>query len=881
MLKPEQLRCEYLENPLAIDEPRPRLSWILQSIERGRKQSAYQVLVAATAGNLAKNRGDLWNSGRVRNDQSVHVVYGGRKLQSCDRCHWKVRAWDNNGKPGPWSKPAFWEMGLLRESDWKAKWIGCAEELKPVYHDVPPSPVFRHEFTLAKPVKSARVYICGLGYYKLFLNDRQVGDHALDPAFTKYDRRVLYVAHDIAKFLKTGRNAIGVMLGNGWYNAHTRCNWNFDYAPWRDLPKLLLQARIEFDDGTIRTIGSDDSWKASSGPIMFDGLRNGEIYDAREEKSGWDKAGYDDRFWHSTLVTRSPGGIYASQKMPPIRVIETIKPAGVSEVKPGVFVFDMGQMFSGWAKLTVRGPAGATVTMRYSERLGAGGDIDTSNMDKSIKSGSFQTDMYILKGQGLEEYEPSFTYHGFQFVQVSGFPGKPTLSSLLGRVAHTALGRQGEFACSNDLLNRIQRLVLWSTRCNYHGIPTDCPHREKNGWTGDAMLSAEQALYNFDAASSYTKWMEDFRDEQRPSGQLPGIVPTGGWGYNWGSGPAWDSTYTHIPWYLYRYRGDLRILARHYAGMKRYLEFMTTMATGHIVSFGLGDWCPPRARQSTMTPVAVTSTGYYYANARILANAAKLLGKSADAGKFERLARQIKKAFIARFYNKKTGTITGEQQTSLACALYQGLLDPPEAQKTLAALEAEIKKRDYHIDCGILGAKYVMHALHDHGRDDLACAIATRKGYPGWEHWIASGATTLWETWEGEHSRIHHMFSDIGAWFYRALAGIDLFPDQPGFKRFIVRPSVAGDITWARAAHCCPYGWIRNEWRRTGKKFMMNVTIPPNTTAEVHLPAKDAAAATESGRPAGKAPAVRFLRMENNRAVFDVGSGRYRFASRI
>jgi len=873
--------CEYLANPLGIETARPRLSWKLRSERREERQTAYEVQAASDRDALERGKSDLWKTGKVRSSQSVHVEYAGRALRSRQGCWWRVRVWDARGRASPYSPPAYFEMGLLRPSDWRARWITCPPITVP---DVPeqPSPVLRKAFRLDRPPVSARAYVSGLGYFELYVNGRRIGDHVLDPAFTRYDRRALYVTHDVTGALAVGENVLGVMLGNGWYNCQTAEVWNFQQAPWRDRPKLLLQLHVTSDDGTETVVCSDGTWRASTGPVIFDALRNGETCDARQEKAGWDTAAYDDRGadWHDAQILPGPGGTMHAQQHTPIRVTGTVDPVALREVRPGVFVCDMGRTFSGWARVGVSGPAGTQVTLRYAEKLLEDGDIDQSNIAGFLKSGDCQTDRYTLKGEGLETWEPRFTYHGFRYIQVTGWPGKPAAGDVRSRVVHTDFARRGEFACSNELLNRIHVCVLGSTLSNYHGLPTDCPHREKNGWTGDAHLSAEQVLYNFNAESAYTKWIDDFADVQRPSGQLPGIVPTGGWGYNWGSGPAWDSAYLLIPWYLYRYRGDARLLERHYEGMRRYVDFLGTIADGHIVRFGLGDWCPPTGgADSHVCPAELTSTAYYCSDARIVSQAAALAGKAADARKYSRLAEAIRQAFLRRYYDPASGQLTGRCQTSLATALYHDLLPTAERPKVLRALLEEIDRRDGHIDCGILGTKYVMHCLTDAGRADVAYRIATQEDFPSWGHWIRQGATTLWERWDGEASRCHHMFSDIGAWFYKALGGI--VPETPGFRRVTIRPNVVGDLEWVRADHKSPFGTIRSHWRREGNRLVMEVAVPPNSDATVYVPAAEDSAVSEGGRPVRRAPGVALLRTEPGRAVFNVCSGTYVFASEL
>ncbi len=556
------LLCEYLENPLGIDVARPRLFWQMESDRRGERQTAYQVLAASTPERLAAGEGDLWDSGKVESDRSIQVPYEGKPLRSGQTAWWKVRAWDRDSKPTDWSPPATFEMGLLAKGDWRGKWI--ARTADTAYS---PAPHLRREFDVAGKVKRARIYISGLGYHDLSLNGKKVGDHLLDPGYTRYDRRVLYVTHDVTDRLVQGGNAVGVILGTGWCNVHTLAVWRFDRAPWRAAPKLLLQMRIEYEDGREETIASDERWRTSTGPIVFESIYGGETYDARLEKTGWDAAGFNDAGWEPAKAVEAPKGVLRAQMMPPIRASKTIAPVMVTEPRPGVFVYDLGQNLAGFARLTVSGPAGTRVVMRYGERLAPDGTVDQTNIAqhqvKTTPPQPFQTDTYILKGLGQETWEARFVYHGFQYVEVTGAPGKLGPENLRGRFIHSDVETSSRFGCSNPLLNKIWRNTLWSYLSNLQGIPTDCPHREKNGWTGDAHLAAEQAMYNFFPPAVYTKWIGDLADEQRPTGELPGIVPTGGWGYDWGNGPAWDSAFLIIPWYMYRYNQNHWIEIRH------------------------------------------------------------------------------------------------------------------------------------------------------------------------------------------------------------------------------------------------------------------------------------------------------------------------------
>ncbi|MGA2496894.1 MAG: family 78 glycoside hydrolase catalytic domain [Tepidisphaeraceae bacterium] len=891
------LRCEYLENPLGIDAASPRLSWILASddpVARGLSQTAFQIVVASAAQELAQDRADLWDSGKVVSSQTAQLHYAGKPLASGQHCFWKVRSWDQAGTASRWSEPASWEMGLLDPQDWQAKWIGRTDDTASN-----PAPYLRRVFELKGPVKQARAYISGLGYYELSLNGRKVGDAVLDPGYTRYDRRVLYVTHDITAQLQPGRNAVGVILGNGWQNVHTKGVWNFHEAPWRASPRLLAQLRVDYVDGTSEVITGDESWKVSTGPIVFDSIYGGETYDARLEKNGWDTAGFDDAAWQSAKLLEAPKGKLSAQAMPPIRIDRELKPVKITEPSPGVFIFDIGQNLAGFAKLTVSGPAGTKVRMRYGERLAKDGSLDVADIAQHIvkkwPEQQYQTDTYVLKGSGVETWHARFCYHGFQYVEVTGFPGQPTLDNLRALYIHSDIPQAGKFECSNPMLNRIEQAARWSFLSNLQGIPTDCPHREKNGWTGDAHLAAEQGMFTYFPATIHAKWINDLGDEQRPTGELPGIVPTSGWGYAWGNGPAWDSAFLLIPYYQYIYYGDTENFRRHYDGMKRYVDYLTSRSKDGIVSIGLNDWAPWK----TKTPAPITSTAYYYVDARIVALAAGLLGKDEDARHYRELAASVRKAFNARFYKADSGSYDNGSQTALSCAICQGLVEEGDRQRVLENLLAAVEKSNNHIDTGILGAKYLLNALLENGRADVAYRMVAQKDQPSWGWWLEQGATTLWEQWNGSESRNHIMYGDVVAWMYKALAGINPDPQSPGFAHVLIKPHVVGDLTSASGEYDSIRGRIISRWKLNGDEFQLNLILPPNMRATVSLPITAARApetqgsqirgpillpilpadnVRESGKPAAGAVGVKFLRAENGRSVYEVGSGSYVFS---
>ena len=871
-LKVGQLLCEYQEHPLGLDVAQPLLAWKLVAEDRDERQTAYQVLVASSSDNLARGVGDMWDSGQVASAATTQIRYAGRPLPSRLVCFWKARVWDKAGTPSPWSAVATWEMGLLAPAKWDAKWIGqntnTAEQ---------PLPLLRREFTVSGQVRSARLYIAGLGYAEARLNGAKVGDHHLDPGYTRYDKRVLYVTHDVTAQLHKGVNALGVMLGNGWYNVQTKAAWNFDEAAWRGAPRLLASLQIDYADGHTEVIGTDDQWKCAAGPVLANTIYGGELYDARLEQAGWDTAGFADQAWAAAQLVGAPKGQLVAQALPPIRTDKVLPVAKITEPKPGVFVFDFGQNLSGYAELSVRGPAGTAVHLKYTERLAKDGNVDQKDIATHvIRFGSnqvFQTDTYILKGQGKETWHSRFSYYGFQYVEVTGFPGKPTADSLRAVFIHTDVPVAGRFECSNELLNKIWEAGRWSYLGNLQGIPTDCPHREKNGWTGDAHLAAEQAMFNYFPPAFYVKWLNDLDDEQQPDGKLPGIVPTAGWGYKWGNGPAWDNAFILIPYYQYVYYGDVEVFRAHYAGMKRYVDYLASHAKDGIVKLGLNDWAPWK----TKTEAGITDTAYFFVDAQVVALAARVLGKTEDAAKYAALAETIKAAFNRKFWHADTGLYDNGSQTALSCALYQGLVPPEQQARVLANLVAAVEKTGGHIDTGILGAKYLLNTLLENGRADVAYRIVSQKDQPSWGWWIAQGATTLWEEWNGSSSRNHIMYGDISAWFYKALAGIRPDPQAPGFKHFYINPQVVGDLTGARGEYESIRGPMVSDWKLKGTDFRLRVVIPPNSTATVTLPTADLAAVRANRAPLAQTEGLSRPRVEAGHVVCEAGSGTYEF----
>jgi alpha-L-rhamnosidase len=798
-LAPTALRCEYLDNPMGIDVAKPRLFWVLGHTERGQGQSAYQVLASSDPTTAT---GDIWDSGKVASAMSTQVVFAGKALESGRSYYWKVRTWDREGREGPWSAVARFDTGLFDKSEWKGIWIGKKNQL-------------RKEFALKGRVKRARAYIAGLGYYELRVNGRKAGSRVLDPAWTTYDKRVLYATYDVTMSLRDGANAVAVMLGNGWYKSRA----------------LLLQLNVEMEDGSTTSIISDTTWKAADGPIFADSVYDGESYDARRETPGWDRPGFDDNAWPAAEAVKGPAGVLSAQMMPPIEVVDTIVPLKMTSPKPGVYVFDMGQNFSGWARLRAAGPQGTGVRLRFAELLYDDGTLNQENLRSAQAE-----DHYILKGAGEEMWEPRFTYHGFRYVEVTGFPGTPKLDSIRGRVVHSAVKPIGSFAASKDVLNGLQRIITWGQKTNLHGIPTDCDQRdERMGWMGDAQGTAEEAIMNFDMAAFYTNFVRDIRDVQDEKGRLSDTVPHVWGGEN--ADPAWATAYPLICWYMYQYYGDTRILEEHYDGLKRYVEFLRTKAENGLVKFSsYGDWVAIEK-----CPGAIVSSFYYYYDVKILADAARVIGKTQEAALYDKLAADIRTAFNREYYNAKTGDYADGTQTANTLALFLDLPTEKQGGAWGRLFDDIVYKHDSHLTTGIIGTKYIMELLTRNGAADLAYDIAVKTDYPSWGYMIANGATTLWELWQKRegpsmNSHNHPMFGSVGSWLYKALAGINLAPGTTGFEKILIAPQMVRDLTHASGSTMTVRGEVACSWSRTETSIRIEVTIPAGSEAEVVIP---------------------------------------------
>ncbi|WEK34022.1 MAG: family 78 glycoside hydrolase catalytic domain [Candidatus Pseudobacter hemicellulosilyticus] len=840
--QPSGLRCEYLTDPLGVDQAHPRFTWQYPQPAGTLAALPYQVLVA-TDPSFAETA-IVWRSARTA---SPLLPYAGKTLQPFTSYYWKVLVRQANGQLLS-SAVARFETGLLQQDQWVGQWISDNRDI----HQKEAA-CFRKAFTLPRKIRSARVYISSAGLHELTINGQRVGDHFLDPIYTRFDRRLLYVTHDVTRLLQSGDNAIGVLLGNGWYNHQSTAVWDFHKAPWRARPAFCLDLRITYEDGTTEVIGTDRSWTNQLSAVTFNSIYTAEHYDARREQPGWDLAGFKGSGWQNSIFRSMPAPRIVSQQLEPIRKTETLHPVSLSKLNDTTWIYDLGKNSSGITKISLHGPAGTVVRLRHTELMGKDGHTDMSNIDVHYRptdnTDPFQTDIITLSGKGEESFSPRFNYKGFQYVEVtSSVPLQLTKESLVGYFVHSDVPVAGRIHSSDSLLNKLWAAANRAYLSNLMGYPTDCPQREKNGWTGDAHIALETGLYNFDGITVYEKWLADHRDEQQPNGTLPSIIPTDGWGYEWGNGPDWTSTIAIIPWNIYLFYGDTSLLSACYDNIKRYVDRITRTAPHGLTDWGLGDWVPVRSR----TPVEFTSTIYYYVDASILAKAAILLGKKGDAVHYKALTEKIKTAFNQKYLKAGEATYSNSYQTELSAALHWGLAPDSLREKIAATLAARVRENGNALDVGLLGTRTILEALSSNGHGQLAYALATRKTFPSWGWWIQNGATTLLENWDlnatNDRSMNHIMFGAVGGWLYSGLAGIRPDEQAPGFKKVILEPLFPDSLAAFEAAHNGPYGPIKTSWKRENGQIRYQVSIPYGSSAQLTLKETAAAARWKDSR---------------------------------
>ncbi|MEN6574760.1 MAG: glycoside hydrolase family 78 protein [Phycisphaerales bacterium] len=1050
-LEPQDLRCEYLANPLGIDVVEPRLSWTLESGQRGQAQTAYQILVASDPKLLGKDTGDLWDSGKVISDQSVQIAYAGRPLEPQMRCHWKVRAWDKDGKPSSWSKAAFWTMGLFGRDSWKANWIGfdasrelgspakkldlasaswiwqagenarnaapsatryfrreftipedrelvsatCAVSVDngftmflngqqicngssfkeavpadltkhvrkganavaiearnegdaanpagllailvfrfkdgapltivsdeqwrssdvaatgwtgvefnsegwrnvevlgahgispwgkisvgPAELFLPPAQFLRKEFSVDKPVRRATVYASALGDYDLYINGQKADDTYFTPGWTDYAVRVYYNTFEVTDHLKKGFNAIGGVLADGWYSGHI--GWGRLRDHYGKNPRFSAQLSIEYTDGSVETILTDKTWVATTGPILEGDFLMGETYDARKEMPGWSTPDFDDAAWRPVDVTEKIAIKVESHPSVLVREFQKIKPVSMKQMPDGACIYDMGTNFAGFVRLKVQDAApGQKIVLRFAERLNPDGTIYTTNL-----RGARAIDTYICKGAGKEVWQPRFTFHGFQYVEVTGYSGKLGLDTITGVELTSATPVVGGFVCSDAMANTLYRNICQTQRANFIEVPTDCPQRdERLGWMGDAQIYVRTATFNTNVAAFFTKWMVDVEDAQLDNGGFSDVSPRK---VAMGGGTAaWGDAGVICPWTIYQVYGDKRILAEHYDAMQKWVEYCKGTTKGTLLrpAEGYGDWLSINAD----TPKDVLATAYFAHSTKLVAEAAEVLGKHEDAKNYRQLFEEIRAAFNTA-YVTDDGRIKGDTQTVYVLALAFDLLPKEKRQVVAQYLVDNIRDRNWHLSTGFVGTKDLMATLNAIGETDVAYHLFHNETFPSWGFSIQHGATSIWERWDGwtpekgfqdpgMNSFAHYSFGAVCEWMFRTIGGIDT--DGPAYKHIVIHPQPGGRLSWAKTSYDSVQGKIATAWKVDGDTLKLDVTIPTNTTATVYVPTSDAASIREGRKLATQAEGVRLIGTKDGNALFEVASGTYRFTSQM
>jgi len=897
---PTNLMVEYRKKPFT-DEKKPRFSWQMKALARDTRQYAYQVQVATSEDLLLSDTPDVWDSKKIAGNQSTNVSYKGGEIKKSTRYFWRVRIWDERDVPTDYSEISWWESTKLAEADWSAQWIGDGRKAplrrQDHYKDIP-NPIFRKAFTLTKPVQSARLYIAGLGYYEAFLNGERVGNSVLDPGWTNYGKRVLYSTYPADSLLQAQENVLAVSLGNGWYNPLPLGlfrKFNLREILTIGQPKLIAELLVNHPDGSQTVIKSDTTWKCSTGPLLRNNIYLGEKYDAREERPGWKTVGYDASEWTAAVKADPPGGKMLAQMTPPIRITKTIRPKAINRLANGDYVVDFGQNFAGWLKIQFRGTKpGTPIRMRYGELLFEDGSVNGNTTvaghikaEWSLSGGpgapptAYQEDTYITRGADNEVFQHTYTFHGFRYVQVSGYGGELAVEDLAGLRLNADVPEVGSFNSSNQQFNRIQEITKWTFLSNIFSIQSDCPGREKFGYGGDIVTAAEAYCYNYHMPNFYEKTVRDFRDDARPGGGMPETAPYNGIdskGLGEGSGPVgWQLAYPYTQKILWDFYADRRILERNFPAMVRMVNFMESVAGDSLIYHGIGDHVSVDPK-----PVRLSSACFYYHNVKLLAAFADILNKSEQAKKYGEKASIIKSKINEEFLNQESGGYTeSPTQITQAFALFYELPPTPEvAQNTLNLLMDEIlKTHNGHLSTGIFGTKFLFDVLREHKKPNVAFTIVNQEEYPGYGYMLANGATTLWEHWDksrNQNSKSHPMFGSVSEWFYRHLGGINPDPEIPGFEHILLTPGIPDSLEWVKVRYQSVKGEIRSEWKKEDGDWSWDVEIPGNTYATVTLPFP-ANKIREGEKKLNTVEGLEVLEQHEAHTVFSMGCGAYQF----
>jgi alpha-L-rhamnosidase len=879
------LQCEMLNNPEGIDVVQPRLSWQIKSDVNDVKQMAYQIMVASTVENLNANKADLWDSGRVTSDESVNIIYNGKKLGDRQNAFWKVTVFTNKGEIKS-TENAHFSIGILTYADWKStRWIGYEKLSKDdsiSQYSRLSARYLRKEINLKKQVKSGKVYIMGMGLYELYINGNKIGDQVLAPVPTDYTKNVKYNVFDVTSQLKEGKNMLGTILGNGRFFAMRQ-----DYKPYKiksfGFPKMALQLFVEYTDGTKDIIRTDDTWKLTTdGPILSNNEYDGEEYDARKEMKGWNTTNFDDKNWVNARYVQEPGGFYEAQMTPNMKIMGAVKPISIKATAKGTYILDMGQNMVGWLQLKVKGKSGDQITMKFAESLQKDGSLYIANL-RDAKT----TDVYTLKGEGEEIWEPRFIFHGFRFVEVSGFPTKPTLDNFVGKVVYDDIKTTGTFESSDATMNQIFKNAWWGISGNYKGMPIDCPQRnERQPWLGDRTTGAYGESFLFDNQTLYAKWLDDIKYSQTQDGGLPDVAPAF-WRY-YGDNVTWPGTYITVGDMLYHQFGDKEVIKKQYPSMKKWMVYMEEnyLKDDLMDKDKYGDWCvPPESLElirskdpARLTDGQLLSSAFYYQLLTIMKKFAKIANADADIAHYDDLTTRIKKAFNAKFLNTEKNYYANNTVTANVLPLAFGMVPENLIDKVFQNMVHEVEvTKNGHISTGVIGTQFLMRTLTNFGRGDLAFKLASNKTYPSWGYMVENGATTIWELWNGNtadptmNSQNHVMLlGDLLIWYYENMAGIKSNPETPGFKQIIMKPDFNAGLTFVNASYESIYGLIKSNWKKNKTNLIWKITIPANSSALVYLPTANA-----SDVKVNKEKVSKNYKIENNKLVLELPSGTY------